>query len=100
MDGPKRKISVTLDAELLAELEQGAGSTSAQLNEALRAEIMRRRQRAGWQAVLDDLLESDGPLDTPEDLAAMARMEEQWRELDRIAEREDREANSSDRQAS
>ncbi len=83
----KRKISVTLDADLLAELEQGEGGVSAQLNDALRAEIRRRRQAAGWQAVLDELLDDDGPLDTPEDLAAMARMEEQWRELDRAAER-------------
>ncbi|MDN5931835.1 MAG: type II toxin-antitoxin system CcdA family antitoxin [Pseudonocardia sp.] len=85
MDGPKRKISVTLDAELLAELEQGAGSTSAQLNEAMRAEIMRRRQRDALATLLDHLEETDGPLDTAEDAAEMARMEEIWRSLEQAA---------------
>lgn len=85
MDEVKRKISVTLDADLLAELAAGEGSISAQLNVALRAEIRRRRQADGWQRILDEMLEADGPLDTLEDIEAMARIAERWRELDRIA---------------
>lgn len=85
MSGPKRKISVTVDADLLAELEKADGSVSAQLNEALRAEVLRRRQRAALHRLLDDLEESDGPLDTPEDVAELSRIEHVFRALDEAA---------------
>lgn len=78
----KQKISVTLDADLLAELRRNPGSVSAQLNDALRAEIDRRRQRAAMQRYLAELDESEGPLDSPEDIAEMERIEQVWRELD------------------
>lgn len=82
MSPPKRKISVTVDADLLAELERAGGSVSAQLNEALRAEVRRRREQVALQRLLDDLEAEDGPLDTPEDLAEMARIERIFRALD------------------
>lgn len=82
MEPRKRKISVTLDAALLTELEQGEGSVSAQLNDALRREIDRRRGRTGLRAFLDELAAERGPLDTPEDLAEMERIEEVWRRID------------------
>lgn len=82
MEAPKRKISVTLDGDLLAELERGEGSVSAQLNDALRRELERRRSQRGLQAFLDELDATEGPLDTPEDLAEMQRIEEIWRRID------------------
>lgn len=89
----KRKISVTLDADLLAELERASGSVSGQLNEALRAEVARRRRRAALLRFLDELEESEGPLDTPEDVAAMQRIEQTFRDLERSAADHDRRAS-------
>lgn len=79
MDPVKRKISVTLDADLLAELERGPGSVSGQLNDALRAEVARRRRRAALMRFLDELDALHGPLDSAEDLAEMAGIERMWR---------------------
>lgn len=93
MSPPKRKISVTVDADLLAELEKSGGSVSAQLNEALRAEVVRRRQHVALQRLLDDLEEEDGPLDTPEDIAEMARIERIFQALDEARDEPGRQAS-------
>lgn len=44
MTPTKRKVSVSLDADLVAELERSPEPLSAQLNEALRRELERRRR--------------------------------------------------------
>ena len=59
----KRKVSITLDEDLIAALEGEGETLSAQVNSAVRAEVERRaRQRLlrGW---LDDMEASDGPVD-------------------------------------
>lgn len=70
----KRKVSVTLDADLLAALEAEGGTTlSAEVNSALRAEFTRRKRRQALADLLDHLAEERGALDTPEDEAEIAR---------------------------
>src|SRR5262245_10329972 len=69
----KRKVSLTLDADLVAEVEAGGENLSAQVNTVLRDELARRR---GWRALgalVDRVDEEEGPLDTPEDEAEIAR---------------------------
>lgn len=85
MDTAKQKISVTIDADLLAELRSYPGSVSGQLNDALRAELARRHNREAWQSILSDIAVTDGPLDTPEDRSDQARIEQVWRDLDAAA---------------
>lgn len=70
----KRKVSVTLDADLVAALEAEGGSTlSAELNSALRAEFARRKREQALADLLDHLAGERGRLDTPEDEAEIAR---------------------------
>jgi hypothetical protein len=70
----KRKVSVTLDADLVAALEADPDTTlSGELNSALRAELTRRRQQQALADLLDHLAEERGRLDTPEDEAEIAR---------------------------
>lgn len=70
----KRKVSVTLDADLVAALEADSGTTlSAEVNSALRAEFTRRRRHQALGALLDHLADERGSLDTPEDEAEIAR---------------------------
>jgi antitoxin component of MazEF toxin-antitoxin module len=70
----KRKVSVTLDADLVAALEAEGGSTlSAELNSALRAEFTRRKRQQALADLLDHLAGERGRLDTPEDEAEIAR---------------------------
>ena len=70
----KRKVSVTLDADLVAALEAGGGTTlSAEVNSALRAEFTRRKRQQALADLLDHLAAERGGLDTPEDEAEMAR---------------------------
>ncbi len=70
----KRKVSVTLDADLVAALEADPGTTlSAEVNSALRAEFTRRRRQQALADLLDHLAEERGRLDTPEDQAEIAR---------------------------
>lgn len=71
----KRKISLSLDADIVEELERD-GSLSAQVNAALRVELERRHRQAALGALLDRLDREDGPLDTPEDAAAIERFKE------------------------
>jgi antitoxin component of MazEF toxin-antitoxin module len=70
----KRKVSVTLDADLVAALEADPSTTlSAEVNSALRAEFTRRRRQQALADLLDQLADERGGLDTPEDRAEIAR---------------------------
>jgi Arc/MetJ family transcription regulator len=69
----KRKVSITLDEDLVAELELEASSLSATVNAALRADLDRRRRRRALGELLDRLAATDGPLSTGEDEAEIAR---------------------------
>ena len=69
----KRKVSLTLDADLVAEVEAGGENLSAQVNTVLRDELARRRRWRALGALLDRLADEEGPLDTPEDEAEIAR---------------------------
>ena len=70
----KRKVSVTLDADLVAAVETDPSTTlSAEVNSALRAEVTRRRRQQALADLLDQLADARGALDTPEDQAEIAR---------------------------
>jgi antitoxin CcdA len=70
----KRKVSVTLDADLVAAMEADSSTTlSAEVNSALRAEFTRRRRQQALTDLLDRLADERGRLDTPEDEAEIAR---------------------------
>jgi len=70
----KRKVSITLDADLVAAIEaEGGENLSAELNSALRAELARRTRQRALGQLLDHLAEERGRLDTPEDEAEIAR---------------------------
>lgn len=62
----KRKVSVSLDEDLVAELEAGGEALSTQVNEAVRIELDRRRHHRRLAELLDDLEEQHGP--PPEEL--------------------------------
>ena len=70
----KRKVSVTLDADLVAAMEADNGTTlSAEVNSALRAEVTRRKRHQALADLLDHLADERGRLDAPEDEAEIAR---------------------------
>ncbi len=70
----KRKVSVTLDADLVAALEAEGGTTlSAEVNSALRAEFTRRKRAQALADLLDRLSDERGTLTTAEDEAEIAR---------------------------
>lgn len=69
----KRKISVTVDADLIAEVEAEGENLSARVNEALRHELASRRRQRALGDFLDHLDNTEGPLDTPEDEAEIQR---------------------------
>lgn len=70
----KRKVSVTLDADLVEAMEASGGTTlSAEVNSALRAEFVKRRRQQALEDLLDHLAEQRGRLDTREDEAEIAR---------------------------
>jgi hypothetical protein len=70
----KRKVSVTLDADLVALVEADGGTTlSAEVNSALRTEFTRRGRQQALADLLDHLADERGRLDTPEDEAEIAR---------------------------
>ena len=73
MTTTKRKLSLTLDDDLLVFLERNSEALSSQVNEALRNEVARQRQQEALRSLLDRLSAQDGPLDTPEDEAEIAR---------------------------
>jgi antitoxin CcdA len=59
----KRKVSLTLDADIVDELgDQGGTALSSQVNDALRLEISRRRRQRALGSLLERLAEEDGPL--------------------------------------
>jgi post-segregation antitoxin (ccd killing protein) len=59
----KRKVSVSLDEDLVAELEAGDEALSGQVNEAIRAEVERRRRNRLLTDMLDSLDAQYGPVD-------------------------------------
>jgi antitoxin component of MazEF toxin-antitoxin module len=70
----KRKVSVTLDADLVEALEADGGTTlSAEVNSVLRAEFARRKRQQDLGDLLDRLANERGRLDTSEDAAEIAR---------------------------
>lgn len=72
----KRKISLSLDADLVDELERDTGEAlSSQVNVVLRAEVERRRRQRALRALLDRLAAEDGSLgpDAEDDIALLAR---------------------------
>ena len=70
----KRKVSITLDADLVAAMEADETTTlSAEVNAALRAEFVRRQRQQALADLLDRLAAERGSLDTPEDEAEIAR---------------------------
>jgi hypothetical protein len=70
----KRKVSITLDADLVEAMEADGGTTlSAEVNSAVRAEFTRRKRQQALEDLLDRLADERGRLDTPEDEAEIAR---------------------------
>ncbi len=63
MTTTKRKISVSLDEDLVAELEAGDEALSAQVNEAIRSELTQRRRSRLLRQMLDELDQVAGPPD-------------------------------------
>lgn len=59
----KRKMSVSLDEDLVAELEAGGEAVSTQVNEAIRAELARRRRHRLLDEMLAELDAEHGPPD-------------------------------------
>ena len=59
----KRKVSVSLDEDLVAELEAADEALSGQVNEAIRAEVERRRRNRLLTGMLDSLDDEYGPVD-------------------------------------
>ncbi len=59
----KRKVSVSLDEDLVAELETGDEALSAQVNEAIRSEVERRRRNRLLGEMLNELDAELGPVD-------------------------------------
>jgi antitoxin CcdA len=63
MTTTKRKVSVSLDEDLVAELEAGGEALSAQVNEAVRLELQRRRRHRLLGEMLEVLEAAHGPAD-------------------------------------
>lgn len=63
MTSTKRKVSVSLDEDLVAELEAGGEAVSAQVNDAVRVELERRRRQRLLGELLGDLGARHGPPD-------------------------------------
>lgn len=70
----KKKISVTIDADLVAALEEMGSNVSSTINQALRAEVERRRQQEGLKELVEYLQGIHGPMDSPEDEAEIQRL--------------------------
>ena len=74
----KRKVSITLDADLVAALEaDGSTTLSAEVNSALRAEFTRRKRQQALADLLDHLADERGELDTAEDQAEIEKIREE-----------------------
>jgi Post-segregation antitoxin CcdA len=63
MTATKRKISVSLDQDIVEELEADDESLSTQINNALRDEVARRRRHRLLAEWLDSMEAEDGPVD-------------------------------------
>lgn len=63
MTTTKRKVSVSLDEDLVAELEQADEALSTQINEAVRLELEQRRRNRLLAEMLDQLEATRGPVD-------------------------------------
>ena len=63
VNATKRKISVSLDREIVEELEADDESLSTQINNALRDEVARRRRHRLLAEWLDEMVAEDGPVD-------------------------------------
>ena len=63
MTSTKRKVSVSLDADLVAELELADEALSTQVNDAIRAQLERRRRSRLLGEFLEDLDALEGPVD-------------------------------------
>jgi hypothetical protein len=61
--GTERKVSVSLDEDLVSELEAGDEALSAQVNDAVRLELDRWRRLRLLGEMLGDLDETHGPVD-------------------------------------
>lgn len=59
----KRKVSVSLDDDLVSELEAGGDALSTQVNDAIRVELERRRRHRLLGEMLADLERRHGPAD-------------------------------------
>jgi post-segregation antitoxin (ccd killing protein) len=59
----KRKVSVSLDEDLVEELEREDQGLSTQVNQVLRAELERRRRNRLLLELLDELDAAHGPVD-------------------------------------
>ena len=63
MTSAKRKVSVSLDEDLVAELEAGDETLSRQVNNALRDDVARRRRHRLLGEMLDAMEAKHGPPD-------------------------------------
>jgi antitoxin CcdA len=61
MTAAKRKVSVSLDADLVDELESGDEALSKQVNDAIREALERRRRQRLLREFLDELEKRSGP---------------------------------------
>jgi post-segregation antitoxin (ccd killing protein) len=59
----KRKVSISLDEDLVQELEREGQGLSAQVNVAVRAELEHRRRQRLLLEMLDQLDAEHGPAD-------------------------------------
>ncbi len=59
----KKKVSVTIDEDLVQYLEASDENLSAQINEAVRKVIEAKRRNEALKAWLDEMDETDGPVD-------------------------------------
>lgn len=74
MPTPKRKVSVTLDEDLVTAIEEDGDGLSARVNAALRADAAQRRRQQALGDLLNRLDAEHGPLDSAEDEAEIARL--------------------------
>jgi antitoxin CcdA len=63
MTATKRKVSVSLDEDLVSELEAGGDALSSQVNDAVRLELERRRRHRLLGEMLDELAAKHGDAD-------------------------------------
>ena len=60
---PKRKVSVSLDQDLVTYLERGEAPLSVQVNDAVRHEVQRRQNQEALDRFCDAYEEANGPWD-------------------------------------